>query len=106
MKLWKLEGIGISFALSYLIYTGMMVIVAFRLTGFRWSSVAVKILVLSALILTAILCCNLYLPDRWSIPIGLGSTVVVGGASLLALQKLLGFDLIRKIKEKFRPAQA
>ena len=60
----------------------------------------------SAIILTAILCCTLYLPDRWSIPIGLGSTLLVGGASLLALQKLLGFDLIRKISEKFRPSQA
>ncbi|MEI6323519.1 MAG: O-antigen translocase [bacterium] len=106
MKLWKLEGIGISFALSYLAYTIMMVIVAFRLTGFRWSRVAIKILLPSGLILMAILCCIRFLPERWSVVIGLSTTVLVGGACLMALQKLLGIDLIAKVRGKFTPSDS
>lgn len=43
MKWWRLEGLGISFALSYLVYTVMMVAVVWRLTGFRWSATAARI---------------------------------------------------------------
>jgi PST family polysaccharide transporter len=101
MKVWKLDGVGISFAISYLAYTVMMVWVASRLTGFRWSPVAWKILIPSVLILSAILCCTQYLSYQWSIIIGMTATVMVGAACLVALQKLLGIDLIGKLRAKF-----
>lgn len=101
MKLWKLEGIGISFALTYLAHTVIIMVMAFYLTGFCWSSVALKIIVPSLLILIAILCCTQYLSYQWSIIIGLTTTVLVGVASSMALQKLLGIDLIQRFRVKF-----
>lgn len=106
MKFWSLEGVGISFALSYLAYTIMMVFVAFRLTEFKWSPVAVKILISSVLILVLILCCTRYLSTQWSIPIGVSCTLLVGALCLMTLQKLLGFDLVAKIRAKFASTKA
>src|ERR1039458_2914762 len=65
MRLWKLEGVGVSFALSYLAYTAMMAVVVWRLTGFRWSATALKILAPTILILGAIFGCTRVLPERW-----------------------------------------
>jgi enterobacterial common antigen flippase len=100
MKLWKLEGIGICFALLYFIYTAMMSVVAWRLTGFRWSSTALKILMPSFLILGVIFSCTRFLSERWSIGIGLTATVLSGVVSLLALQQLLGVNLVSRFRTK------
>jgi PST family polysaccharide transporter len=102
MKLWKLEGVGVSFALSYLAYTAMMAVVVWRLTGFRWSATALKILAPTILILGAIFGCTRFLPERWSIGIGLAATAVAGAVSLLALQKLLGVNLWQTVRRKFQ----
>ena len=56
MKLWKLEGVGIAFALVYMFYTIMMLAVASGLTQFRWSATALKILGPSVLIVAAVFC--------------------------------------------------
>jgi PST family polysaccharide transporter len=106
MKLWKLEGLGISFALSYLLYSVLMMVLVFNLTGFRWSPVALKIVVPSLLILTLILCCTQYLSYQSSIIIGMSATVIVAVACLVVLQKLLGIDLIRRLRSKFTAARA
>jgi PST family polysaccharide transporter len=102
MKLWKLEGVGVSFALSYLFQIVMMALVTWRLTGFRWSATALKILVPAILILGAIFVCTRFLPERWSIGIGLVATAVAGVVSLLALQKLLGVNLWQAVRRKFQ----
>jgi PST family polysaccharide transporter len=102
MKLWNLEGVGVSFALSYLAYTAMMAVVAWRLTGFRWSATALKILAPAVLILGVIFVCTRFLPERWGLGIGLVATTVVGTASLLALQKLLGVSLWQTARRKFQ----
>lgn len=100
MKLWKLEGVGISFALSYLAYTAMIAVVARQLTGFRWSATALKILVPAVLILGVVFCSSRFLSERWSIPLGLVATAISGAASLLALQKLLNVNIIERIRLK------
>jgi len=100
MKLWKLEGVGVSFALSYLAYTVMMAVVVRRLTGFRWSATALKILAPAVLILAAIFGCTRFLPERWSVGIGLIMTAAAGLASVLALQKLLGVNLWELFRRK------
>jgi PST family polysaccharide transporter len=102
MKLWKLEGVGVSFALSYLFYTMMLAFITWRLTGFRWSATALKILAPAILVLGAIFGCTRFLPERWSIGIGLVATAVASAASLLALQKLLGVNLWQAVRRKFQ----
>jgi PST family polysaccharide transporter len=100
MKLWKLEGVGVSFALSYLFYTVMLAFVAWRLTGFRWSATAVKILAPTALILGGVFGCARFLPEWWGVGIGLAATVAAGAASALALERLMGVKLLAGIQSK------
>ena len=54
------------------------------------------------LILGAIFVCTRFLPERWSIGIGLAATAVAGAVSLLALQKLLGVNLWQTVRRKFQ----
>ncbi len=106
MKLWKLEGVGVSFALSYLVHTVMTLIIAWKLIGFRWSTNALKILVSAVLILSAIFGCTRFLPERWNIGVGLIATAVAGAVSLHVLQKLLGVNLWQTVRRKFQPERA
>jgi len=106
MKFWNLEGVGVSFALSYLAYTGMMVIMAWRLTGFRWSATALRILAPAVLVLGVIFVCTRFLPEQWGLCVGLAVTAVAGAAALLALQKLLGVNLCQTVRRKFQPESA
>jgi PST family polysaccharide transporter len=100
LKLWKLEGLGMAFALTYLTYTTLMLLMAWRLTEFHWSATALKILVPAVLIMGAIFGCTRFLPVWWSVSIGLAATVVAGLASLQVLQKLLGVNLLARIRSK------
>jgi PST family polysaccharide transporter len=102
MKLWKLEGVGVSFALCYLLHTAITTIIARWLTGFRWSAVALRIFAPAILILGAVFGCARFLPARWSLCIGLAATALAGAACLLALQKLLGVNLWQAVRRKFQ----
>jgi PST family polysaccharide transporter len=100
MKLWKLEGVGIAFALLYVFVTALMMVVVWRLTGFRWSATAGKILAPAILILGVVFCSSRFLPERWSLGIGLIATAVAGVVSLLVLQKLLGVNLLHQVQSR------
>jgi len=102
MNLWKLEGVGVSFALSYLFHTVMVLTIAWWLTGFRWSVTALKILAPAVLILAAIFACSRFLPEAWSIGIGLVATAVAGTVCLVALRNLLGVKLWETIRRKLQ----
>ncbi|MGO9445761.1 MAG: O-antigen translocase [Thiobacillaceae bacterium] len=106
MKLWKLDGVGIAFALVYAFYTALMMVVAWRLTEFRWSGTALKILGPATLVTVAIFAFSRFLPERWSVGIGLAVTLFTGAASLLALQKLLGVSIWEVVRRKFQPESA
>jgi PST family polysaccharide transporter len=106
MRLWKLEGVGVAFALLYGFYTAMMAGVVSRLTGFRWSPSALKILGPAVLILGAIFGCTRFLPEVWALYIGSAATCAAGVASLLALQKLLGVNLWDTVLRKLNPPAA
>jgi PST family polysaccharide transporter len=101
MKLWHLNGVGIAFAISYLVYTLMMVIVLWRLTGFIWSAMALKILAPVFLVLAVTFAGTQFLPEFWSLCLGLTLTVTAGVAALLALQKLLNVNLLERLRAKF-----
>jgi PST family polysaccharide transporter len=103
MKRWKLDGVGIAFALQYVFYTALLSVVAWRLTDFRWSRVALKILFPAVLVLSAIFVCTRFLPAVWSLCIGLVTTLAVGIISVLALQKLLGVNLWQTLCRKLQP---
>jgi PST family polysaccharide transporter len=104
VRLWKLEGVGVSFAISCLAYTVMIALVAWQVTGFRWSATAMRIFAPAILILGVIFCCTRFLPEGWSRCIGLAATVMAGVGSLLALQKLLNVNLWQAVRRKFQNA--
>ena len=104
MKLWKLQGVGVSFALSSLLHTLMMAIIIWRLTGFCWSNAVLKLLVPAVLILAFIFVCARFLSAPWSVGIGLAATAVSGLISLRILQQLLGVNLWEMMRRKFQPA--
>jgi PST family polysaccharide transporter len=106
IKVWKLEGAGIAFALVYALYTALMLFVAWRLTSFRWSRTALKILVPSVLVLGGVFLCTRLLSDRWSICIGLAATLVATFASAAALQKLLGVRFMEILRRKLQIQKA
>jgi len=97
MNLWQLEGVGVSFALSYVFYTIMLAVITSWVTGFCWTGTALKLLIPALLILVTIFGCTRLLPERWSIAIGLVATAVVGTASFLKLQHMLRVDLWQAI---------
>ncbi|MGH7950336.1 MAG: O-antigen translocase [Limisphaerales bacterium] len=100
IKLWSLEGVGISFALSYLVYTTMMAAIVWRMTGFRWSGTALKIFAPVILVLAVTFAGTRLLPGIWSVCLGLVLTAVAGVASLRVLQKLLGVNLLERLRAK------
>jgi PST family polysaccharide transporter len=104
LNFWQLEGVGIAFALSYLGHTVMTAIIAWQLIGFRWSATTLKILAPTILILGTIFLCTRFLPEWWSIGIGLLATAAAGLASLHVLQKLLGVSLWQRLCRKLQPA--
>jgi hypothetical protein len=100
MKLWKLNGIGIAYALAVLIYALMMAVIGGWLTGFRWSTTALKVFLPVILVLVATFIGIRCLTETWSVCLGLLVTAVSGVASLLILQKLLGLNLLALVKAK------
>lgn len=100
MQNWGLEGIGIAFAVMYVLYTGLMLGVCRWLTGFRWSSRSVKILLPSVLALAAVFLAIRLLPAPWGMVVGLGITVVVGMGCLRGLEKLLGMHPLDILKRR------
>jgi PST family polysaccharide transporter len=104
LNFWQLEGVGIAFALSYLGHTVMTANIAWQLIGFRWSATTLKILAPTILILGTIFLCTRFLPEWWSIGIGLLATAAAGLASLHVLQKLLGVSLWQRLCRKLQPA--
>jgi antigen flippase len=105
MKFWGLEGVGIAFAMFYVFVVAIVFFICWRLTGFHWSATALKILAPAVLILVAIFVCTRFLPERWSIGIGLAVMAIASVVSLLALQKLLGVNLLARIRSRMPWAQ-
>jgi PST family polysaccharide transporter len=102
MRLWKLEGVGIAFAALYLIVTLTVFCICWRLSGFRWSAVALRILGPAVLLLGSIFVCTRFLPERWIVGVGLVTTAIAGVICLLTLQKLLGLNLWETLNRKMQ----
>lgn len=92
MRLWKLEGIGISFALAVFVLTFYYLILGRRLSGFSFSKNCLQVLVPSLLaVAVGFLCINI-LPPVWGIATGVLLTVAASVVSIWALQRLLGIN--------------
>lgn len=100
LKVWKLDGMGISFALSYIFYAIMIHITIHQLTGFAWIKNCLNILKLSLAILLITFLFVKYLPNQWGVYTGLLITATTGLACIHKIKKMLNFSLIDSFRRK------
>jgi hypothetical protein len=100
MRLWKLEGIGISVALAGFIMTIYYLILGRRLSGFTFSKNCLQVLVPSLLaVAVGFLFINI-LPPAWGMAAGVLLTAAASVVSIWALQRLLGINAWQLAKTK------
>jgi PST family polysaccharide transporter len=100
MRVWKLEGIGISVAITGLVMAVYFWILGYKLSGFSFSRSCLKVLLPSLLVVGAgFLGVNL-LPPIWGIATGVLLSVATTVISIWALQHLLGIKSWQQIKSK------
>jgi PST family polysaccharide transporter len=100
MRLWKLEGIGISAALSGLISTFYLLMLGRWLSGFTFSKNCLQVLVPSVLAVAAIFLLMRILPPKWGMTVGVVLSVAASSVSVWALQRLLGINVWQLAKAK------
>jgi PST family polysaccharide transporter len=100
MRLWKLEGIGISVALAGFIMTIYYLILGRRLSGFTFSKNCLQVLVPSLLAVAGGFLFINILPPAWGMATGVLLTVAASVVSIWALQRLLGINAWQLAKAK------
>ncbi len=100
VRLFGLDGVGISFALLYFCYTIGMLFICRWLSGFEWSRQAKRILFLSLTLVATVFALVRILPEGWGLGCGLSITVVSAYGSLQGLQKLLNVNIWSMMKAK------
>lgn len=100
MKLYGLDGVGISFAILYVCYSIGMIFTCRYLSGFQWSVKAKRILWLSFISVTLTFIAVKYLPQIYGIILGALLTIISTYACLQGLQKLLDINVWDLLKMK------
>jgi PST family polysaccharide transporter len=102
IKLWSIQGMGIAFAVSYLLHTVATYLIAKYLTNFTYSTASYRIIFLStALILVTWLTQNL-LPRSYGIVLGMMLSLLSLVTSYKFLKKLLDFDPLKMAMRKLK----
>jgi PST family polysaccharide transporter len=89
LGLW---GVALSFAILYAFYCLAIAILSHHLTGFRWSQQALRLLLLSTVLIIAGYATQKWLPGTHGIVIGGALTVIAGLFSLRGIATRLGSD--------------
>ncbi len=97
MKIWGLEGAGISFFALYVCYSITMLAVCNWITGFCWSKKSFFLILSASCAVTAVLVMVRIFPVEIATVCGLLITVAVAVGCLFELQRLLKFDIKRFI---------
>ncbi len=100
LKGFGLDGVGMAFAALYVCYTVGMVIVARRLTGFRWSGANRGWIVLTLLGTALTLLLVRILPGGWGLVAGMIVLLGTGLVCLRGLERLLGFRILDVIRRR------
>jgi len=100
LRLWKLNGIGISVALAGFLITFYYIGVGRILSGFSFSRKCLQVIGVSMLfVIAGFLAANL-LPKGWGMATGTVLTSAVSIGSFWALQRLLGINIWHEIRKK------
>jgi len=95
MKMWGLEGVGISFFALYVSYSITMLGVCNRITGFHWSAKSALLILAVCCAVAAVLLMVRILPAERATVCGLIVTGAAAIACLFELQRLLKLDIKR-----------
>lgn len=87
-----LEGAAIAIPLLYFVHTFLLLLLCNHLTGFRWSSPALKLLSLSSLAILSGFAAQQWLTGVPAIALGVVLTAITGGFSLRGIASRLGRD--------------
>ncbi len=92
LKWWRLEGVGIAFAILYVAYTLVIWIICRRMSGYTISSRGLKIVLAGSLIVaTGFLLTRVENP-AWSLGTGVLLTLITSAGCYVGLRKLLQVD--------------
>jgi antigen flippase len=100
LRLWKLEGIGISFAAAVFTMTIYYLILGHRLSGFAFSKNCLQVLVPSLLAVSASFLAVRTLPPEWGITVGVLLAIAACIVCIWALQRLLGINVWQLARTK------
>jgi PST family polysaccharide transporter len=100
MRLYGLDGVGISFALLYVCHSVGMLFTCRWLSGFEWSLQAKKILVSSCTIVALTFIAVRYLPQMLGVASGILLTFVTAYVCLQSLQKLLDVNFMNLLRTR------
>ena len=100
LRLWGLEGIGVSYLVAYVVYTLATFGVSRRITGFSWSRKSLLVIAGAIAATISVLLTVRFLPLLPATITGLAITSAVTCISLMSLQKLLDIDIIRLVKSR------
>lgn len=102
-KLGGLSGLGISFAVSYIIYLVQVFIIAHKRYGFSFENTFIQVFSIQFVILSLCIVCVLLLPVVWKYAIGSLLVIISGWYSLVELNKRL--DMKAFINNKLQKHQ-
>jgi PST family polysaccharide transporter len=100
IRLFGLDGVGISFAFLYIFYTVGMLFVCRWLSGFEWSRQAKSILISSFAAVSMVFIAMHILPEAWALACGIGLTAISTILCIKGLRKLLNVKLWSLLRTK------
>jgi len=100
LRLFRLDGVGIAFALLYVWYTVGMLFVCRWLSGFKWSRKAKRILISSCATVALTFSVVSFLPEMWGVACGMLLTCATGLWCLRGVQNRLNVNVWSLFKSK------
>jgi PST family polysaccharide transporter len=100
LRLFGLDGVGISFALLYVFYTAGMLLVCRWLSRFEWSRQAKRILISSFAVVSVVFIATHILPEGLALTCNIAVTALSTIGCLQSLQRLLNVKLWSLLKTK------
>jgi antigen flippase len=99
MKLWGLEGAGISFLLTYLAHTVIVFFIAKKATGFYWSRKSQMIIGAACIIIVTVFSLIRLLPMFAGTVVGLSITAATSMRCFFVMKEMLGFKIFKSRKD-------
>ena len=99
MKMWGLEGAGISFLIAYVVHTVVVYLIAKKTTGFGWSRRSLFIIVGACAVIAAVFSAIRLLPLFAGTVLSSVITLATTAGCFFAMKKMLGFVIFKNKRD-------